>query len=77
VRGFETATQEWHMPEPYAAAIEEPPLTPSPLGSLTDLDALVAEVGSTYPLLAYPADAGDDDERAAVDAMILAGLVKP
>ena len=36
------------MPEPHA--IEQPPLTASPLGALTDLDALVAEVGSSYPL---------------------------
>ena len=47
------------------------------LGSLTDLDSLVAEVGSSYPLVAYPADADTADERGAMDAMILAGLVKP
>jgi hypothetical protein len=65
------------MTEPYATAIEQPPLTASPLGALTDLDSLVAEVGSSYPLVAYPADADPADDRGALDAMILAGLVKP
>jgi hypothetical protein len=60
-----------------ATAIEHPALTASPLGALTDLDSLVAEVGSSYPLVAYPADAELSDERGAMDAMILAGLVKP
>jgi hypothetical protein len=60
-----------------ATAIEQPPLTASPLGALTDLDSLVAEVGSSYPLVAYPADAEPSDERGAMDAMILAGLVAP
>jgi hypothetical protein len=60
-----------------ATAIEHHPLTASPLGALTDLDSLVAEVGSSYPLVAYPADAELADERGAMDAMILAGLVKP
>jgi hypothetical protein len=63
------------VPEPYA--IEQPPLTASPLGALADLDALVAEVGSSYPLAAYPADAEPADEEGAMNAMILAGLVKP
>jgi hypothetical protein len=65
------------VPDPYATAIEQPPLTASPLGSLTDLDSLVAEVGSSYPLVAFPAEAGADDERGVLDAMILAGLVEP
>jgi hypothetical protein len=65
------------MTQPYSTAIEHPPLTASPLGALTDLDALVAEVGGSYPLVAYPADADPADEQDAMDAMILAGLVKP
>jgi hypothetical protein len=65
------------MTDPNATAIEQPPLTASPLGALADLDSLVAEVGSSYPLVAYPADADPADERGAMDAMILAGLVKP
>ena len=65
------------MTDPNATAIEQPQLTASPLGALTDLDSLVAEVGSSYPLAAYPADADPSDERGAMDAMILAGLVKP
>ena len=65
------------MTEFDATAIEQPPMTASHLGALTDLDSLVAEVGSSYPLAACPADAEPDDERGAMDAMILAGLVKP
>jgi hypothetical protein len=65
------------MTDPNATAIDQPKLTASPLGALTDLDSLVAEVGSSYPLAAYPADADPADERGAMDAMILAGLVKP
>ena len=65
------------MTDPDATAIEQQTLTASPLGALTDLDSLVAEVGSSYPLVAYPADADPADERGAMDAMILAGLVKP
>jgi hypothetical protein len=65
------------MTETHNTATEQPPLTTSPLGSLTDLDALVAEVGSSYPLVAYPAEAEPADEQGAIDAMILAGLVKP
>jgi hypothetical protein len=65
------------MPDPHLTDIEQPPLTASPLGALTDLDALVAEVGHSNPLLAYPAYADPADERGALDAMILAGLVKP
>jgi hypothetical protein len=61
------------MTDPDATAIEQQTLT----ASLTDLDSLVAEVGSSYPLVAYPADAEPSDERGAMDAMILAGLVKP
>jgi hypothetical protein len=60
-----------------ATAIEQRPPTASSLGALTDLDSLVAEVGSSYPLVAYPGDAEPADERSAMDAMILAGLVKP
>jgi hypothetical protein len=65
------------MSQPDATAIDQPPLTASPLGALADLDSLVAEVGTTYPLAAYPAESDPADDRAAIDAMILAGLVKP
>jgi len=64
------------MTEPYSTT-EHPTVTASRLGALPDLDSLVAEVGSSYPLVAYPADAEPADERGAMDAMILAGLVKP
>jgi len=42
-----------------------------------DIDAMMAEVGATYPLagVAAGADDEDDDRREALDAVILAGLV--
>jgi hypothetical protein len=45
--------------------------------ALADLDAIVAEVGITYPLMAYTATADERDENEAIDAMILAGMVSP
>lgn len=65
------------MPDPHLTDIEQSQLTASPLGALTDLDVLVAEVGHSHPLHAYPAGADPADERGSFDAMILAGLVKP
>jgi hypothetical protein len=43
---------------------------------LPDIDAMMAEVGATYPLLGYAAQADEQiDERDALDAVILAGLI--
>ena len=51
---------------------------PGPTAALVDLDTLVAEVGASFPLLAYTAMAEDEEgEAAALDSMILAGLVNP
>ena len=50
---------------------------PRPGAALADLDTLVAEVGATYPLLAYTALEDGQDEANAIDSMILAGLVSP
>jgi hypothetical protein len=61
----------------YDTAIERPPLSPSPLGALADLDSLVAEVGATYPSLAFTAETAEDRDDSAIDALILAGLVSP
>jgi hypothetical protein len=63
--------------DPYETAIEQPPLSPSPIGALADLDLLVAEVGATYPSLAYTVDSEDDPDDSPVDGLILAGLVSP
>jgi hypothetical protein len=41
------------------------------------LEALVTEIGATYPLMAYTAQADEADETEAVNAAILAGLVSP
>jgi hypothetical protein len=46
-------------------------------GSLDPLEALVTEIGATYPLVAYTALAGEADETEAMNAAILAGLVSP
>jgi hypothetical protein len=46
-------------------------------GASADLDALVREVGTTYPLVAYTAQADEADETEAMNAAILAGLVSP
>jgi hypothetical protein len=50
---------------------------PGVSAALADLDGLVAEVGASYPLLAYTAAADEQEEHEALDAMILAGLVTP
>jgi hypothetical protein len=48
----------------------------------TDLETMVAEVGASYPLIAYTA-LGDEElseperSEAAIDSLILAGLVSP
>ncbi|MDX6644171.1 MAG: hypothetical protein QOD76_2133 [Solirubrobacteraceae bacterium] len=64
----------------YDTAIEQPPLSRSPIGALADLDSLVAEVGATYPSLAFTAESEEDREdrdESAIDGQILAGLVSP
>jgi hypothetical protein len=61
----------------YDTAIEQLPLSPSPIGALADLDSLVAEVGATYPSLAFTAESEEDRDENAVDGLILAGLVSP
>ena len=45
---------------------------------LPDIDAMMAEVGATYPLMGYAAQADADEEhgdRDALDAVIFAGLI--
>ena len=44
---------------------------------LGDLESMVAEVGATFPLMAYTAQAEEDDDAEAVNAAILAALVSP
>jgi hypothetical protein len=51
--------------------------SPASAAALVDLDTLLAEVGATFPLLAYAAEADEEDESGVIDAMILAGLVSP
>jgi hypothetical protein len=41
------------------------------------LDAMLTEIGATYPLMAYTSQADEEDETEALNAAILAGLVSP
>ncbi len=41
------------------------------------LESVVAEIGATYPLMAYTTQSGETDETEALNAAILAGLVSP
>jgi hypothetical protein len=60
------------------AVIDGHEFEPGPGAAMADLDTLVAEVGASYPLLAYTApEADDEDEAGVLDSMILAGLVSP
>jgi hypothetical protein len=53
-------------PEPVGA-----PSAPDPF------DAMLSEIGATYPLMAYTTQADEKDETEALNAAILAGLVSP
>jgi hypothetical protein len=45
---------------------------------LPDLDALIAEVGASYPLLGYVVQPDEPyDEDTALDPVIFAGLLRP
>ena len=52
------------------------PDEPSPT-ALMDLESMVVEIGATFPLMTYTSEADESDEREAVDAAILAGMVAP
>jgi hypothetical protein len=56
-----------------------PPAPNAPSGYvLPDLDALIAEVGASYPLLGYVVQPDEPyDEDTALDAVIFAGLLRP
>jgi hypothetical protein len=52
-------------------------MDPQELDHTGTLDDLLAEVALTYPMTAYIAVPDEDDEEAAFDHQILAGLVSP
>ena len=56
-----------------------PPAPSAPSGYvLPDLDALIAEVGASYPLLGYVVQSDEPyDEETALDPVIFAGLLRP
>jgi hypothetical protein len=68
---------------PTGTVIDAQPVAPvpGPGAAPADLETLVAEIGASYPLVALTGSAGagedEDDETAAIDAMIMAGLVNP
>jgi hypothetical protein len=61
--------------------LDAPRLQADSRPALSDLESMVAEIGASYPLIAYTAlsDEVSEPERseAAIDSMILAGLVTP
>ena len=65
------------MDHPMTAPIAQHEFEPGAGAALADLDSVVAEVGASYPLMAYAGDADPDQEAEAFDALILAGLVTP
>jgi hypothetical protein len=46
-------------------------------GGHDPLESVIAEIGATYPLMAYTAQMGETDETEAMNAAILAGMVSP
>ena len=65
-----TPKTEWAQPNP--AALLDPAEPPVP-----DTEALLAEVGSSYPIVSYPASQEVETAEEAVDQTIFAGLVWP
>jgi hypothetical protein len=65
------------MAHPEIPPIAQHEFEPGAGAALADLDTVVAEVGASYPLMAYAGEADPDEEAEAVDALILAGLVRP
>jgi hypothetical protein len=62
---------------PTTPSIAQHEFEPGAGAVLADLDAVVAEVGASYPLMAYAGEADPDQEAEAFDALILSGLVRP
>jgi hypothetical protein len=58
-------------------SVSRPDAETRPSSPDTSLETLVSEIGATYPLMAYTAQADEADETEAVNAAILAGLVTP
>jgi hypothetical protein len=56
-----------------------PPAPNAPSGYLLpDLDAIIAEVGASYPLLGYVVQPGEPyDDETALDPVIFAALLRP
>ena len=65
-----TFQTEWAQPNP--AALLDPTEPPVP-----DTESLLAEVGSYYPVVSYPASQAAEPPEEALDQTILAGLVWP
>jgi hypothetical protein len=62
---------KWEQPNPADLQVAEEPPVP-------DTESLLAEVGSSYPAVSYPAAQTEDTEQeSAVEQTIFAGLVWP
>jgi hypothetical protein len=63
--------------DPTTPSVAQHEFEPGAGAVLADLDALVAEVGVSYPLMAYAGEADPEQDADAFDALILSGLVRP
>jgi hypothetical protein len=58
-------------------AVSRHEFEPGTSAASADLDTMVAEIGATYPMMAYTGHLEEDDGVSMLDSMILAGLVTP
>ncbi len=61
----------------YDTAVSRHEFEPGPDAAPADLETMVAEIGATYPLMAYTGHLDEDDGVGMLDSMIFAGLVTP
>lgn len=60
---------QWAQPNPVDLQMTEP--------TVPDTETLLAEVGTSYPVVSYPAAQEDGQPEESLDQTILAGLVWP
>lgn len=58
-------------------AVSRHEFEPGPGPAPADLDTMIAEIGETYPLMAYTGHLDENDGTSMMDSMIFAGLVTP
>jgi hypothetical protein len=65
-----TPQPDWTLPNPDAVLDPVEPLLP-------DTEALLSELGASYPIVAYPAQQDEVNDDEAIEETIYAGLVFP